>query len=154
MLHGALSAPQLPYPQALDINRSYLLHLHTDRFTVARSFRRAITEFVLAPAKAPTKFRDYQWRYPVKEELGAEYLGLSGEVLDRLFKQPIADEFLLELYGFTPGQAGTWIGVVTKVSEFLRRTGLSYCEFLDLWRSKFVPFMAEGGPDIPQPSQG
>lgn len=150
VLRDAFSAPLLPYAQALDVSRSYLLHLHTDRFRVARGFRRAITEFVLAPAKAPKEFREHQWRYPVKEELAAEYLGLSGEELDKLFKKPIADDFLLELYGFTPAHANTWIGIVTKVSEFLRRTGLSYCEFLDLWRSNFVPFTSKGGEGVPR----
>lgn len=150
VLRGDFSAPSLPYAQALDISRSYLLHLHTDRFRVARGFRRAITEFVLAPAKAPKEFREHQWRYPVKEELAAEYLGLSGEELDKLFKKPITDDFLLELYGFTPAHANTWIGIVTKLPEFLRRTGLSYCEFLELWRSKFVPFASKGGEGIPR----
>lgn len=43
-----------------------------------------------------------------------------------------------ELYGFTPANAReegkTWIEQVTVLSEFLKRTCLTYCEFLELWK--------------------
>ena len=33
-----------------------------------------------------------------------------------------------------------WTQIVVRVSEFLKRTGLTYCEFLELWQAEFVKF--------------
>jgi len=38
----------------------------------------------------------------------------------------------------------SWVEIVVKLSEFLPRTGLTYCEFLDLWKAEFVKFRRAG----------
>jgi len=51
-----------------------------------------------------------------------------------------------QLYGFPTAKGRTfttdetWTGTVLQLSEFLKRTCLTYCEFLDLWKSGFVKF--------------
>jgi Tc toxin complex TcA C-terminal TcB-binding domain len=48
-----------------------------------------------------------------------------------------------QLYGFpnaSDGNGESWTEVVSHLPEFLRRTCLSYCEFIELWKSGYVPF--------------
>ena len=46
-----------------------------------------------------------------------------------------------QLYGFdSPGDNNPWTQVVVQVPEFLQRTCLTYCEFLELWKCGFVSF--------------
>ncbi|MCP3818810.1 insecticidal toxin complex protein [Streptomyces sp. A3M-1-3] len=148
VLRGDFSAPALPYAQALDVNRTYLRHLTSSRYATMRRFREHITEFALAPDAEPEGFQRHLWRYPVRADLAHEYLGISPEEARLLYGTDIATEpdegrlLLRELYGF-PAEAvcGTlWTEIVVRLPEFLARTGLSYCEFLELWRSGFVPF--------------
>lgn len=137
------SSPLLPYDEALDVNRSYLGAMGATRFGVMRCFRQDITEFVLdpAPADEPAGFPRHQWRYPVRIDIAREYLGISPQEYDQLFTVTPAGDFLAQLYGFLPGTPA-WMTDVRLLSEFLRRTGLSYCEFIELWRSEFVKFHA------------
>lgn len=163
-LKGDFSAPVLPYSQPLDISRSYLHQLHTSRYAVMRRFRKDITEFVLSPNADPAEvttptgaagFQHHLWRYPVKIEIAREYLSITPEEYDRIFTQNIAIKapangqlLLWELYGFDSKRVGTqkrlWIDIVEQVPEFLKRTDLTYCEFLELWRSEFVKFSRAG----------
>jgi Tc toxin complex TcA C-terminal TcB-binding domain len=140
-LAGDFTAPVLPYAQALDLNRSYLGALGTTRFAVMRCFRKDITEFVLDsdPADEPAGFPRHQWRFPVRIDISREYLGISKEEYEVLFTVTPAPPLLQNLYGFDAGDA-TWLNTARLVSEFLRRTGLRYCEFLELWRSEIVKF--------------
>jgi hypothetical protein len=71
------SCCQLPYSQALDVNRSYVAWLRSCRFQEMRSFRRCITEFVLDPGLQPLGFWDHLWRYPVRIDIAIEYLGIT-----------------------------------------------------------------------------
>ncbi|MFC5751424.1 neuraminidase-like domain-containing protein [Actinomadura rugatobispora] len=147
------SAPSLPYAQALDINRTYLAHLRTSRYAVMRRFRADITEQALDPADQPPDFQRHLWRYPVKRELAAEYLHLSPEELELLFTRDVPEQdpegrlVLHELYGFDADTVGEthWTEIVVRLPEFLERTGLTWCEFLELWRSGFVRFARSGG---------
>ncbi|GAA2443725.1 hypothetical protein GCM10010191_70430 [Actinomadura vinacea] len=147
-LKADFSKPSLPYAQALDINRTYLSHLRTSRYAAMRHFRANITELALDPANQPPDFQQHLWRYPVKRDLAAEYLHLSPEELDRLFTRDIPEQgpagqlVLHELYGFDADTVGEthWTEIVVRLPEFLKRTGLSWCEFLELWRSAFVRF--------------
>ncbi|MYY08031.1 insecticidal toxin complex protein [Streptomyces sp. SID4919] len=140
--------PRLPYHQPFDVNRSYLGELRTTRLSAMRHFRRDITEFALDATHEPEGFRRHQWRYPLRLEAALEYLGIPPEEYDALHRHHPTDRpsegrpRLRELYGFAGEHPGGrhWTDIVREVPEFLARTGLSYCEFLELWRSRCVPF--------------
>jgi hypothetical protein len=146
------TAPALPYAQALDVCRSYLHQLGANRFEVMRRFRKEITEFVIDPAHEPAGFQRHLWRYPVRFEIAREYLGISSEEYDLLYAQDIVNVatpgrlLLREVFGFPNDNVNgrPWSDVVLEAPEFLKRTGLSYCEFLDLWRAQFVSFVRAG----------
>lgn len=155
-LRSVFTAPLLPYSQPLDINRSYLRQLGTSRYAVMRRFRKEITEFVLDPnafAANPADFQSNLWRYPVRIEIAREYLGITPEEHDLLFTKEIVEAaggggnlVLMELYGFAPRtpEAARWMEIVVKLPEFLERTGLTYCQFIELWKSEFVRFRRAG----------
>ena len=140
-LRTDFSAPILPYAQPLDVCRTNLQALETSRFTTMRRFRKDITEFVLDPdpAHQPTDFAAYRWRYPVRVDIAREYLGITPEEYAQIFTTDIGPALLAQLYGFALGTP-SWMQTVAKLSEFLARTGLSYCELVELWRSGFVTF--------------
>jgi hypothetical protein len=154
-LRKDFSAPGLPYDQPLDVNRGYLGELGTSRFSAMRHFRRRITELVLDPAAEPDGFDATVWRYPVRFDIAREYLGISAEEDVVLFTHDLGDEpgeggpALYEVYGFTSSTVDdrSWTSVARRVGEFLRRTGLSYCEFLALQQSGFVGFTRYEPPD-------
>jgi len=155
VLKSDFSAPLLPYSQPLDITRSYLRQFGASRFSAMRAFRKDITEFVLDPANEPALFQRHLWRYPVRIGIAREYLHINPEEFDLLFTQEIAETptagrlLLRALYGFDSDNPGGefWLDVVVKLSEFLVRTGLTYCEFLALWKSEFVKFHRAGSDD-------
>jgi hypothetical protein len=167
-LRTDFSAPALPYDQTLDICRRYLCRMETSRFETMRRFRKDITEFVLdpAPADEPAGFQRQQWRYPVRFDTALEFLGISAQEYAALYGQGVAGGDgkgrleLWQLYGFPAQDAGgaPWTDVVAGVPGFLQRTGLSYCELVELQRSGFVPFTAatvppgQGNPPAPDTS--
>ncbi|HEX4966043.1 MAG TPA: neuraminidase-like domain-containing protein [Thermoanaerobaculia bacterium] len=136
-LKADFTAPGLPYAQALDVCRSYLGRLGSSRFAAMRHFRKEITELAIDPAHEPADFQRHLWRYPVRFDTAREYLRISADEYDLLYSRdngvPVS-----ELFGFPAGVP--WTEIVVKVPEFLARTGLTYCEFLELWRSRFVVF--------------
>ena len=151
------SSCRLPYSQALDVSRTYLRQFRTSRFEEMRTFRKCITEFVLDPISPPAGFQSYLWRLPVRIETAIEYLGITLEEYAMLFQgtspQPcgnpvgssVSQQTLAvptwELYGFaSSGGDNTWTNTVVILPEFLSRTCLTYCEFLELWKSGFVTF--------------
>jgi hypothetical protein len=164
ILKSDFSACCLPYSQALDVNRTYLRHLSSCRFEVMRTFRKCITEFVLDPDSQPTGFENYLWRYPVRIDIAIEYLGISPEEFQQVFqgvwpqscgpaldRNPVgrnpASLQVAQTYGFSATADGdSSQQTAIQVPEFLRRTCLSYCEFLELWRSQFVVFN-DGGDE-------
>jgi hypothetical protein len=159
LLKVDFTAPDLPYAQALDICRSYLRHLRTSRFAAMRHFRKEITEFAIDPAHEPADFPRHLWRYPVRFEIAREYLHISSDEYDLLYSHDIVDVatpgrlLLRAVFGFPDDIVNgiPWTQIVVKVPEFLRRTGLTYCEFLDLWRAQFVVFVREGAvPEFPE----
>jgi hypothetical protein len=159
LLKSDFSAPTLPYSQPLDVSRSYLRQLGSTRFEVMRTFRKDITEFVLNPALEPAVFQRNRWRYPVRIDIAREYLGISPDEYTLLYTHdiaasPTAGKLLLRtLYGFASDivNGRNWTSIVVVVPEFLKRTGLSYCEFLELWRSQFLKFSRVGdNPDFPE----
>ncbi|MFD0360697.1 neuraminidase-like domain-containing protein [Nocardia sp. GCM10030253] len=156
--------PELPYPQALDINRSYLKGLGASRFSAMRHFREDITEFAVDAAHEPATFRSHYWRYPLRLPIALEYLRITPEEYELLYSHDIGTEpaegrlVLHEVYGYPQPEIGgrSWTEFVRVVPEFLRRTGLDYCEFLELWRSGYVPFRREydGGETDSDASEG
>jgi hypothetical protein len=144
------SAPELPYSQPLDLERSYLREAGTTRFETMRRLRAQITEFALA-SPDPAGFDSAVWRYPVRSDIAPEYLHIGPQEYQLLYATPIATtppggsgELLLwQLYGYsgpTLPSGQPWEQAVAVLGEFLRRTGLSYCEFLDLWHCGLIPF--------------
>lgn len=149
------SAPGLPYSQSLDISRSYQQLLCCCRFDTMRAFRRCISEFVLDSSFQPPNFQAHLWRYPVRIELAIEYLGLTPEEYALLFAEQNCRE-TWRLYGLDSESTTNrdWTSLVGVLSQFLQRTGLSYCEFLELQRSGFIPITHAGSdkgafPDCP-----
>lgn len=141
----------LPYNQALDVSRTYLDHFQTCRYEEMRTFRRCITEFVLDPVNQPAQFQTHLWRYPVRIDIAIEYLGISREEYMTLFEgvwphscaprkrdqpllPPVNQLQPWQLYGFvSETHSGVpWTDVVVRLPEFLKRTCLTYCEFIEL----------------------
>jgi hypothetical protein len=141
----------LPYSQALDVSRTYLHHLGSCRFEELRTFRKCITEFALDPDNPPAGFQSFLWRYPVRIDTAIEYLGITPEEYTLLFQgapvqscgsqdNPNGDKSegarassvsAAQLYGFSADNQ-SWMEEVVVLSEFLKRTCLTYCEFLEL----------------------
>ena len=136
-LESTCTAPDLPYSQSLDICRSYASKLGTDRFELMRHFRRDITEFALDPPQEPTGFQRQLWRLPVRLDIALEYLQISQEEYTALFFGTITSVLVSKLYGIDRGRGGA---DQISVPFFLEATGLTYCEFLELWKSGFLSF--------------
>ncbi|MEM7719484.1 MAG: neuraminidase-like domain-containing protein, partial [Pseudomonadota bacterium] len=136
------AACALPYNQPLDVTRSTLSALGTNRFAAMRAFTREIHNFVHASEAVPTDFQDHLWRYPVPLPLALDYLCVSGEEYDVLYSPgQLGPAALPQHYGFPtiPGvDPDAWMEEVTNLAVFLERTCLSYCEFRELALSGFV----------------
>jgi hypothetical protein len=151
-LAADFSACCLPYNQALDVNRTYLEHFRSCRFETMRTFRRCITEFVLDPVDQPADFQTHLWRYPVRLDIAIEYLGLSIEEFETLFKGVMPLPCEARDRQRPPGEPGvvdaclrqamSRRGVIC-LPEFLKCTCLTYCEFLELSRCGFAPIENE-----------
>lgn len=144
-LASDVSSPLLPYSQPLDISRSYLCAMGTSRFATMRTFREEIAEFAIDASQEAADFQKHLWRYPVRMELAVEYLRLSPDEYKTLYVDPISATDLRKMYGFASDTIDgvDWKAIVVHVPEFLKRTGLEYCDFLELWKSKFVEFEAQ-----------
>jgi hypothetical protein len=158
-LAADFSACELPYSQALDVSRSYLRMLGSTRFDALRRFRKCITEFALDAANPPTGFQSYLLRLPARIETAIEYLGITPEEYETLFQgtpplpcgvvqdrdtkvTPVAGA---ALYGVIAAENGTWATEVSVLSEFLCRTCLTYCEFLELYEAVLAPTTRDNG---------
>ena len=145
----------LPYDQALDVNRTYLKHFRSCRFEEMRTFRKCITELVLDPVNQPADFQSHLWRYPVRLDIAIEYLGFSPEEYTTLFDAgmppPCAEGPRNPLdEAPAPGQelrrrrfdevAPEDQSPSIPLPEFLKIVCLTYCEFIELCKSKFVVF--------------
>ncbi len=152
LLRSDFTDPALPYAQSLDVCRSYLGELGSSRYSAMRHFRKDITELAIDADAEPADFVRHQWRYPVRLEIALEYLKISQQEYELLYAHDIVDAptpgrlLLRELYGFAADTSENvpWTEIVVRVPEFLRRTGLSYCELLELQLCGFVVFRAAG----------
>jgi len=133
------SAPSLPYAQDLDISRTYLCRSGTSRFETMRHFRKDITEFALDPANEPADFQRNLWRFPVRLDIAIEYLCISPDELTLLYTTTLDQSCLAQIYGFN-SDIENWWNKLLYLPVFLERTGLTYCEFLELWKCGFVQF--------------
>ncbi len=161
-LKGDFSTCCLPYNQALDVSRTYLDYFRSCRFEEMRTFRRCITEFVLDPIDQPPQFQTHLWRYPVRIDIAIEYLGISREEYTLLFKGVLPRDCAprkrqddkgrhpglppWELYGFASEHEGgtLWTDIVLRLPQFLRRTCLTYCQFIELWKCGPAKFRNAG----------
>ncbi len=148
-LRNDFTHSKLPYSQPLDINRTYLQALRTNRYETMRTFHEQTSEFVLNPENPPLEFEGYRWREPVREEIAIEYLDINPEELEILFKNDIDNADLPAFYGFPSAEINgeSWLDIVVRLDEFLKPTCLTYCEFLELWRSEFVFFVSAVSDD-------
>lgn len=154
-LAGDYSAPELPYAQPLDVSRSHLAALDVTRAEAMRRFRAQITEFVLGPD--PAGFDSTVWRYPLRTDIAPEYLQVASGEYEQLFATPVATTppapagqlGVWQLYGFASPPVASWVTVVLRVNQFLHRTGLSYCEFIELANCGFIPMKLAGRPPKP-----
>ena len=156
----------LPYSQASDVSRTYLRYFGTCRFEELRTFRKCITEFALSPANPPNGFQSSLWRYPVRIETAIEYLGITPEEYYLLFQgtpflpcgstqegyRISTKTSLSEFYGFSSTTDDSWTKEVVILSEFLSRTCLSYCEFLELSKSVSLKFASVDGKECDLPA--
>src|SRR4051794_36484172 len=99
-----------------------------------RTFRADITAFALDVSKEPTDFRKTLWRYPVRPDIALEYLTISGIENQYLYTRRLDSSNIPELYGYSSGDEG-WLADLSSLDTFLPRTGLSYCEFYQLWQT-------------------
>jgi hypothetical protein len=145
----------LPYSQTLDVARTYLRHFRSCRFEEMRAFRKCITEFVLDPVGEPSGFQTHLWRYPVRIDSAIEYLGITPVEYGELFQgspiqpcgaptdyrsikpKPVSVQ---TLYGSRRVVAAARTEGVMGLPQFLEANCLTYCEFLELWHSGYVPF--------------
>ncbi|TDR82725.1 neuraminidase-like domain-containing protein [Paludibacterium purpuratum] len=148
LLANDFSAPGLPYSQALDVNGAYLRHLGTSRYSVMRRFRRDITAFVHDPALAPPVFQAHLWRYPLSLDLTLAYLCLTQQEADAWFGDATTTA-AWSMLGFATATSNRvpWTRTLSQVSEFLARTGLSWCELVELQQCGVVPFSYSGSQD-------
>jgi hypothetical protein len=160
-LKSEFSSCCLPYDQALDVNRTYLDHFRSCRFEEMRTFRKCITELALDPINQPADFQSHLWRYPVRLDIAIEYLGISREEYTTLFQGimpgPCDGQVIQNPIGVAAAAIPTLPPSILaclrrnapasaniQLPEFLECMCLTYCEFFELWKSKFVAF-SNGG---------
>ncbi|OHX19650.1 neuraminidase-like domain-containing protein [Chromobacterium sphagni] len=147
-LANDFSAPDLPYSQPLDVNRSYLRHLGTSRFAAMRRFCRDITEFVHDSALAPPVFQAHLWRYPLSLDLALEYLCLApGDLPGGQGEDRGSDGW--RWYGFSAATSNKvpWTRALSQPGAFLSRTGLSWCQLVELQQCGVAPFSFSASKD-------
>lgn len=152
-LKNDFSSFQLPYDQARDLTDTYLCRLGSNSFDTQRRFRKNIRAFALKPDTVPTGFMAHMWRMPFERKLAMEYIGFSEEEYLMLFADNLTTTEIHTMYGFVDPEIDgrPWTSLVTNAGEFLDRTGLNYCQLLDLQESGFVKFEIRGGQGVKVP---
>jgi hypothetical protein len=153
VLNTCFTSPYLPYSQALDVSRTSLEKLGTSRYETMRCFRRQTTEFPQNGTNPPAQFQDYRWRYPVAFPIALEFLNMSIDEYNTFFNGSFPAVNISQLFGLqSSGPTDlTWLDTACTLLGFLEATGLTYCEFLELWKSGFLTFSMLGDqPDFPE----
>ncbi|KAI9162987.1 insecticidal toxin complex protein [Paramyrothecium foliicola] len=130
---------ELPYSQGLDIGRTYLRALGTSRFETLRIFQEQITELPHDASHEPADFQSHLWRLPVRKPIAMEYLCISLEEASLVFGGKMSASTVMQMLGLS-GEQPPSRNAISQVTFFLRVTGLSYCEFLELHKSGIVAF--------------
>ncbi|KAI6777886.1 uncharacterized protein J7T54_000024 [Emericellopsis cladophorae] len=138
-LESTFTSPALPFARHLDMTRSYLACVGTRRFDTMRRFRRDITEFALDPSRDPPEWQAHAWRFPVRIEIGLEYLGLSKQEYATLYTSDLDEEQVAGLYGLSLSES-SWTDTALKLHGFMRGLDLTYCDVLKLKASGYVDF--------------
>ena len=145
-LQNCFTDPLLPYSQAHDISRSYLELLGSTRFETMRRFRQDITELAMDPAGEPPDFQRNLWRYPVRFDIGLEYIQMSHVEFERLFSTTPTNADIALLFGQDP--ESSWLDRIKVLPNFLKASGLEYCEFYELWQTQFEPLNIDEPNDV------
>ncbi|OAR03095.1 hypothetical protein LLEC1_03148 [Akanthomyces lecanii] len=150
-LASSVAGPDLPYSQSLDISRNYLSTLGTSRFDVMRVFHRDTTEFAPDASKEPAEFQKSLWRLPVRYDIALEYLRISPEEASSVYGGKMTSTLAMELLGVPLHGNKESSTRLLQVSSFMSQAGITYCEFLELYKSGFVQFDAgEAYTDYPE----
>ena len=146
-LDSCFTSPMLPYSKTLDVCRSYLEELCTTRFATMHCFRRNVTELPQDSTHTPADFQGYRWRCPVTFEIALEYMNISNDEYSGFFSGSFPVAQISHLFGLENSSANDtpWLATACTLSGFLQATSLTYCEFLELWRSGFLTFTEFGG---------
>jgi hypothetical protein len=145
-LQNTFTSPHLPYSEPLDVSRSNLCHIGTTRFETTRTFRQNITELALKAELEPSDFQRNLYRYPVRFEIALEYLKISAEEYAELFSgkltaaQIVQQNWFEEIESATSSERSGGL----PVTSILTVTGLTYCEFIELWKCGLVKFHRAG----------
>jgi hypothetical protein len=146
-MRTTFTSPDLPYSEPLDVCRSNLCHIGTNRFEAMRTFREDITELPMNSALEPSDFQRNLSRYPVRFETALEYLKISAEEYAVLFSGKLEATQIVQETWFQvidpTGIAHSSSGGLP-VSSILAVTGLTYYEFIELWKCGFVKFSRAG----------
>jgi hypothetical protein len=118
----------LPFDRSLEVARTYLDHLGGSRYRVMKAFQKN--------------------NVPSDDAIAWEYLGVS--IPERDILTSAAANLLPEFYGF---DKTTTIGDLTtslaRVSEFMRATGTSYADLVELVKTSFLNPKQEITLDVP-----
>ena len=147
VLANCFTSPALPYHQKLDISRSYLSPVGSSLFETMRHFRKDITEFAIDDKLQPADFQSHLWRFPIKSDIAREFLHISSEEYASLFTNTLSDRACLELLGI---ETDKWDPDVFSVSVFLEFTGLTYGQFIELWKCGYVSFHEDKVSSFPE----
>lgn len=131
-LAGAAASPLLPFHRPLEVSRLYLTHLGVPRHQVMQVFQKSAA--------------------PSDLEIALESLRISSAEKDILTGADTRP--LREFYGYLSdtttfvndageSQSEPWLKNIARVLEFLKRTGTSYDELVELMTTDFL---AGGGP--------
>lgn len=138
--------PGLPYLQPLHATRLFLKHLGTSRAELLAAFQ---ARFAPNPPVQPDPVAAAQ-RATSAEHLNlseAEWEILTGTMVGGA-PAPAADR----LHGYDAGRDPSWIDTMqapgTGITEYLRRSSLTYLELLTLLKTRFVNPGLPHGPDL------
>jgi hypothetical protein len=105
-----------------------------------RTFSRDITEFAQDASKEPQGFQKHLFRLPVRREISISYIGITPEEAELLFSGNMTPSMALDFLGIRPSEEESETSSAFMVSEFIRVSGITYCDFLSLHRSAFITF--------------
>jgi hypothetical protein len=121
----------LPFNRPLEVARTYLEHLGSSRYQVMKTFQTGRDRSDLTKGNPPVL------------AIACEYLKISEEEYAILTGTDFAgvptSRKLSEFYGYSPNtKTGDLVASLTPVPEFLRATGISYLDLVELVKTRFL----------------